>query len=151
MIDDDTLSNAALAEASRLASNLLEGELAITLGASQNGWDAHLRRHVFLQPTVVWRRYGEVSISLDAQGRVRAFQDRNRLLNSLYFFLEPAEVLRIAGATGLVGARARVVQSVPAAQGLLEAIIEQRHHVLPPRLRVVINPTLRLVAELEVL
>ena len=150
MLDDDALRDRALAEARRLVSNVIEGELTVTAQAHSAGWDAFIMRHVFLQPTVAWRRFDDVTVVLDDQGSVVGFRDRNRMEGAEYVALDSAEIARICATTGMLSDRARISRTSRGANNLIEVEFEQEHHRLPRRLRVFINAQLRLVAGLQV-
>jgi hypothetical protein len=151
MISDHALQDTALTEARRLFESVLSGELRMRPGARAGAWDPMLRRHVYSQVIVAWRKFGQASVLVSDRGHVLAFRDENRMLATDYEALEPADALTICRATGLVVATARIVRQERTPANLLLVLVEQRHYELPKRLQLLINTKLRLVAALQVL
>ena len=104
-----TLEARALVEAQRTLDALLDAELAIVPAPAQSDWQPTQRRQVHRQTLTVYRRFDQVEVVVDAEGRPLRFLARERMAAPTEDArLSPEEQLAIAATSGLLGEGAQI-------------------------------------------
>ena len=149
LYDLDTLQKKAIADCLAFAEQHLSGDYRaepIPLpDAEALSWEPIELRYVVDRSVVLWRRYGQFEVVLDADDRVVGYVDPDKWEKCRWEPLTEGEALSIARATGLVGPGLQVVSSQQGEKGCLELRLEAPKADAAPGLQVRINPARRAV------
>jgi len=152
-LTDSALREKALEICKENMSQMVRTELRIEPGVSSTEWDPFLQRHIFEQIFTAWRDFDEVEMLVSPAGQILSFRDNNRFILSgppPTEPLAPADLLQIAGTTGLVSEEADLQSMEPMPEGMLTVTFRQEEPGYPPGLVCTINPNTRQVAAFKV-
>lgn len=149
MVDLDTLQKKALADCLAFAGQQLTGDFHVEPVPVPDdealSWDPVELRYVVDQTAVLWRRYGQFEVVLDAEDRVVGYVDPDKWEKCRWEPLTDAEALSIARTSGLLRPGLRLVESRKGEGDCLELRLEEPGRNAPPGLVVCINPVRRAV------
>jgi hypothetical protein len=149
MLELDKLKGKAVAECLAHVEQHLEGMYwiePIPEPADESvSWDASLLRYVYDIAMVVWRRYGQFEVVLDADDKIVGYVDHDKWLECRWEPLADEEALAIARASGLVRSGIRKVKSTRGERDCLELMLELVAPHEAERLQVRINPARRAI------
>jgi hypothetical protein len=147
LFDLDTLRKKAIEAGLAFAQEHLNGEfraepIAVADDAALT-WDPVELRYVADRSLVLWRRYGQFEVVLDAEDRVVGYVDHDKWEKCRWEPLTDEEALSIARTSGLLRPGLRLVESRQGEKGSLELRLEGA--APSAGLRVCINPARRAV------
>lgn len=147
LFDLDTLQKKATEACLAFVQEHLNGEfLAEPIPAPEDAaltWDPVELRYVADRSLVLWRRYGQFEVVLDAEDRVVGYVDHDKWEKCRWEPLTDAEALAIARTSGLLRPGLELVESRQGEKGSLELRLEGQEPA--EGLRVSINPARRAV------
>lgn len=124
----------------------LPGEFAIEILDSNLEWDPDDLRHLFEQVMVVWHKFGQMEILLDADNRPVGFVDETKWQDCRWSSMSEDDVIALAEKTGYVEPGASVLSMQEGRRGCVEAILgETGEDATEKRFRVEINPRIKAV------
>jgi hypothetical protein len=149
MVDLDTLQKKALADCLAFAEEHLSGEFRaepVPMPADEAlSWDPMELRYVADQTVVLWRRYSQFEVVLDAEDRVVGYVDHDKWLKCRWEELPEEEALSLARTSGLLRPELKLVEARKGEGDCLELYLREQGRNPPPGLVVRINPALRVV------
>ncbi|MBN1208025.1 MAG: hypothetical protein JXB05_24385 [Myxococcaceae bacterium] len=152
MFDLKTLQKKAIADCLAFAQQHLSGDYLaepIELPPEQAlVWDPVELRYAVDRSMVLWRRYGQFEVVLDADNRVVGYVDHDKWERCRWEPLTDAEALAIARASALLRPGLKLVESRQGEKGCLELRLEPPGEEPSLGLLVRINPARRAVISL---
>jgi hypothetical protein len=149
MVDLDTLQKKALADCLAFAEQQLSGDFhaePIPVPAEEAlAWDPVELRYTVDAPVVLWRRYGQFEVVLDADDRVVGYVDHDKWQKCRWEPLTDGEALALVRESGLLRPALRLVESRRGEGDCLELRLEEPGKNPGPALLVRINPARRAV------
>ncbi|WP_224240872.1 hypothetical protein [Hyalangium gracile] len=149
MVDLDTLQKKALEDCLAFAEQHLSGEFRAepVLVAPEDAlsWDSVELRYVVDQTAILYRRYSQFEVVLDADDRVVGYVDHDKWEKCRWEPLSDGEALTIARSSGLLRLGLRLVESRKGEGDCLELRFEEPGPNAAPGLTVRINPVRRAV------
>ena len=100
MLEEDELIQKAHDDCLAHAQEVISGDLEIDLEEADLEWDPIQLRHVFDQPMVVWRRFGEFEVVLDDEDRPVGFIDAGGWKDCEWAPVAQDQALTLAGSSG---------------------------------------------------
>ncbi|WP_224363351.1 hypothetical protein [Hyalangium versicolor] len=147
--DLETLQKKAIEEGLAFAQQHLTGDfLAEPIAQSDDAaltWDPVELRYVADRSLVLWRRYGQFEVVLDAEDRVVGYVDHDKWEKCRWEPLTKEEALAIARNSGLLRPGLELVESREGEKGSLELLLAVPREEPSQGLRVCINPARRAV------
>lgn len=146
MVEFTSLRQRAHDDCLRHAQATFTGELMVELGESDQIWNPVELRHVFYQPMIIWKKYGDFEVILDEMNQPVGYVDHEKWHDCQWQALSRAEVLDIIFQTGMVHEDIVVEEEQPGERGCLEVLFkEMRGHLGLKRFRIQINPLRRVL------
>jgi hypothetical protein len=147
LFDLDTLQKKAIEDCLAFAQEHLNGDFrAEPIPVADDAaltWDPVELRYVADRSLVLWRRYGQFEVVLDADDRVVGYVDHDKWEKCRWEPLTDEEALSVARTSGLLRPGLKLVESRQGEKGSLELLLEGTEPSVG--LRVCINPARRAV------
>lgn len=147
MISETELRTKAQESCLEHARREISGELLVELLDSDLEWDPIILRHIFDQPMVVWRRFGEFEIVTDEEGCPVGFLDSSHKVDCKWMQLSRDEALLLAMQTGWLSSATEAVseiKQVAGGAGRLE-VRDTLRPVGEDRFKITLNPVTKKV------
>lgn len=150
MLKDSELQNRAMIAATAAVRTSFHGDYQLVPDSGSTRWDPIIKRQTFSQSFSVWRNIGRISITISTTGEVIAFSDQSRLQKAVFVELSETDIRRICHGAGILGPLATVADIRQGQGGVLLATLVEPIPERPRLTRIVINPSMRLLASFEV-
>jgi hypothetical protein len=149
MVDLDTLQKKAVADCLAFAEQQLSGDFRAEPvpipPAEALSWDPVELRYVVDQTAVLYRRYSQFEVVLDADDRMVGYVDHDKWEQCRWEPLSDGEALTLARASGLLRPGLRLAESRRGEGDCLELLLAEPGRNAAPGLVVRINPARRAV------